>query len=303
MTKARDMPVLTERPIIGILAHDPSQFLLKANFAHSSKVVESYVKFMEQGGARVVPIMLDKDADYYDMMFQATNGLILPGGSAEVTNSGYERAAKEMYERALASPDYYPIWGECLGLEQLLEFGTEMQDFLKPCEAENFTHQLIPHPTEWAESHIGKSMPSDIYHVLTTESLAFNNHQNCVTPDQFEKFDLGAFWRPLSVNTALDGQEFHSFVEARQFPFWGLGFHPEKAIYEWSTELTSIPHTVNAIKAGAFFAQFFVQECRKNDHHFESREMEEKFLINNFKSEFVGRMGVDYKMMNVYLFN
>ena len=48
----------------------------------------SYVKFLEQAGARVVPIFIQRDEAYYRRMFNLTNGLLVPGGAANLAESG-----------------------------------------------------------------------------------------------------------------------------------------------------------------------------------------------------------------------
>lgn len=40
---------------------------------------------MESAGARVVPILLDREPSYYDNLVQSVNGLLFPGGGDELT--------------------------------------------------------------------------------------------------------------------------------------------------------------------------------------------------------------------------
>eukprot|EP00095_Tigriopus_kingsejongensis_P003580 maker-scaffold140_size315649-snap-gene-2.20 protein:Tk03580 transcript:maker-scaffold140_size315649-snap-gene-2.20-mRNA-1 annotation:"AGAP007890-PA" len=299
MSKAKYLPIMTERPIIGIIALEKSPKLSTYYPQLNSTVGASYVKFLEQGGARVVPVHINQDDAYYDKMFQSTNGMLFPGGFVLVNNSDYERAAFHMYRRAVASLDYYPIWGTCLGFEQLLIFNTKMEWYLEDCDAENLPVKLKFNPGEWENSHVAQSMPAEIATSLAEEAIAFNNHELCVTPSKFREYGLAEFWRPLATNRDHNGLEFHSFVEARTQPFWGLHFHPEKAVYEWNPSLSQLPHSLSAIKVAAFLAQFFVQECRKNNHTFESREDEEAHLIDNVRQAYTGRQPINYKLMDV----
>jgi gamma-glutamyl hydrolase len=51
------------------------------------------------------------------------NGLLLPGGGQNLCDGPYAEAGKFLLERAkLANEegDYFPVWGTCLGFEQLL---------------------------------------------------------------------------------------------------------------------------------------------------------------------------------------
>lgn len=57
----------TDSPVIGILAQEYVRFpvfhLMFPN--HTSYIAASYVKMVESSGARVVPIMIGKDREYY----------------------------------------------------------------------------------------------------------------------------------------------------------------------------------------------------------------------------------------------
>lgn len=91
-------------------------------------------------------------------------------------------------------------------------------------------------------------------------------------------------------------------MEAKDYPIWGSQFHPEKNPYEWTRNYDNIPHSKEAIEAASFFANFFVQQTRKNHHKFQDRQMEEEYLIYNYSPAFTGRENVDFSMQQVYLF-
>ena len=96
--------------------------------------------------------------------------------------------------------------------------------------------------------------------------------------------------------------EFVAGFEAHNYPIWGTQFHPEKNPYEWTRKYQNIPHSKDAIKVASFFADYFVEEARLNWHAFESRQLEEEYLIYNFNPEFTGREPIDFAMQQVYLF-
>lgn len=64
-----------EYPIIGILAQEISYALEQVYPGqYKSFIAASYVKFVEGGGARVVPIFIDKPREYYKDMMKKVNG-------------------------------------------------------------------------------------------------------------------------------------------------------------------------------------------------------------------------------------
>jgi len=66
-------------------------------------------------------------------------------------------------------------------------------------------------------------------------------------------------WRVTAVNKDRQGLEFVSSFEHKQYPIYGVQFHPEKNAYEWKVT-SKIPHTAKAISVGQYFANFFINE-------------------------------------------
>ena len=82
------------------------------NSSYKSYIAASYVKFVESGGARVVPVLIDQPDEYYQMIFNSTNGLVLPGGTQEFDNSGtvdliIVDSETSRYRTKLIGPTYY----------------------------------------------------------------------------------------------------------------------------------------------------------------------------------------------------
>ena len=57
------------------------------------------------------------------------------------------------------------------------------------------------------------------------------------------RFGMEKFWTPLSWNWDRYSLEYLSSIEAIDYPFVGVQFHPEKNIYEWSSREPRIPHS------------------------------------------------------------
>lgn len=98
-------------------------------------------------------------------------------------------------------------------------------------------------------------------------------------------FDLEKQWKILSWNHDMYGTEFVSSIEHRQYPFYGVQFHPEKVVYEWIRH-RNISHTPNAVMASQWFAKFFVDETRQNLNRFAGVDEENRYLIYNFQPTF-----------------
>lgn len=78
---------------------------------------------MEAAGARAVPIPWDASSATLQSYFNATNGLLFPGGGTNLHTGAYRATGAELLRLATAANeagDVYPVWGTCLGFEELM---------------------------------------------------------------------------------------------------------------------------------------------------------------------------------------
>ncbi|XP_033964730.1 gamma-glutamyl hydrolase-like isoform X2 [Pseudochaenichthys georgianus] len=273
----RSKAKINERPIIGILAQN-SRYLPPNSTGY---IASSYVKFLESGGARVVPIMVNRGAEEYKRLFNSINGVLLPGGAANITSSGYQRASKIFYELAIEANkrgDYFPVWGTCLGYEQLTVL-TSGEKLLTRTNTSGVSLPLL-FTKEAKQSRMFKSFPAELMEALASEPLTENSHKWSVSVlSHNTNKDLKNFYKVLSTNT--DGEiEFVSTVEAYDYPIYGTQWHPEKNAFQWRRPYIS--HSPSAVMTTFYMAQFFVNEARKNFHTFESEKEERSALIYNY---------------------
>ena len=83
----------TDRPIIGVFAQPHHN-------SSSEYIAASYIKWIEAGGGRAVPIPFKStDTAALEKTFNSINGLLYPGGAGFTLSSG----AKQMYDMAIAA--------------------------------------------------------------------------------------------------------------------------------------------------------------------------------------------------------
>ncbi|CAL4063808.1 unnamed protein product [Meganyctiphanes norvegica] len=273
------------RPIIGILAQEPGKKMKQIVPKYKSYIAASYVKFIESGGARVVPIMIDQKDSYYEDLVKNLNGIVFPGGGASITSSsGYGRAGRKLYDLVLESGrkgNPIPLWATCLGFEMLMYLaadGPTKYEVLTSCKASDISLPLIL--KDWKKSKFMGSAPESVVAPLTSMDITSNFHKYCVTPQTFVKYGLNNDYTVISNNFDTNGLEFISTVEHKTLPIYGQQWHPEKNMFEW--KYSSISHTPEAIHVGLYFAQFFGDQARKNSNSFSSRTEERKHLIYNY---------------------
>ncbi|XP_060766751.1 zgc:171566 [Neoarius graeffei] len=277
---------LNYRPVIGVLAQENLESDHQAKGA--SYIAASYVKYLESAGARVVPIRINETEEEYSKLFYSINGLLLPGGDVDLQKSQFSRVAKIFYELAIKAndaSDYFPIWGTCQGFQQLTVL-TSNKNLLTSTNTKAVTLPLIFAPGA-QNSRLFKSFPKDLLNSLASENITSNFHSWSMSTQNFTRnVKLKRFYKVLTTNT--DGRkEFISTMEAYQYPFYAVQWHPEKSPFEW-IDKPGMVHSISAITASFYTASFFVSEAMKSQHHFPTPSDEEKALIYNYVPVFKG---------------
>ncbi|CAN7938101.1 unnamed protein product [Ixodes hexagonus] len=207
----------TDRPIIGILAQ---RYYGGGNFsANATYIAASYVKFVELAGARAVPVFIDEPDAYYVKLFNSVNGILFPGGSANLTISGYSRAGSILYKLAVQANDngtHFPLWGTCLGFE-LLTVLTSGKSVLQACSAHDLAASLNM-SADFRRSRLYDGLPKKLEKAVRTTPITYNAHSWCLTPENFSAFGLNSFYKALSTNRDQNGIVFISSMEGKLVP-------------------------------------------------------------------------------------
>ncbi|KAM6215929.1 gamma-glutamyl hydrolase [Rhynchocyon petersi] len=286
----------TEKPIIGILMQRCRNQMKNLGKYY---IAASYVKYLESAGARVVPVRLDLTDQEYEKLFKSINGILFPGGSVNLRTSGYAKVSRIFYKAALQSfdnGDYFPVWGTCLGFEELTVLVSDML-LLTSTDTENMSLPLN-FTGEKFQGRMFQNFPQDLLLSLSVEPLTANFHKWSLSMKNFTANEkLKTFFKVLTTNT-VNKIEFVSSMEGYTYPVYAVQWHPEKPPYEWGTELIS--RSPNAVKTAFYLAEFFVSEARKNNHHFDSEDEERKALIYQFDPTYTGNIST---FQQVYIFD
>ncbi|KRX03545.1 hypothetical protein PPERSA_12675 [Pseudocohnilembus persalinus] len=246
-----------------------------------SFIPASYVKYLEMAGARVVPIYYDAPKEYYDNLLTKLNGVLFTGGGQYFDNSttlgqnGHYiyKKIKELNDNGI----YFPLWGTCLGYEMLMTFATDFE-----LELGKITGQknVITKIQIVDEDSLFAYMPDQMKFNVQNYYLTYENHQQCVYEDDFYNDEtLSDIFKLISISENDDGRNFVTGVQAKDYPFYGVQFHPEKNSFEWKVNAN---HTLEAVEMEQFYANFFVQQTRRNIQSFKDNEELDKYLIYNW---------------------
>lgn len=267
------------RPVIGIVSQKVTSDYTPKITESSTYIAASYVKFMEMAGAQVVPLLPSYSKKKLLNILQSINGVLFPGGSAPLypNDSGYATVTELVYKTAIGLNDkgvHFPIMGICLGFETLHALASKSnEDTLSPFDAENMPVPL--NLTKHAfESRMLDGLSKKLMQSLMFSPVTLNMHKMGISPDVYKRDKhLMNMFRVLSTNLDYQGKEFVSTIEGIRYPFYGTQWHPEKNIFEWTRE-ERIAHFPDAIKVSQELANFFVNEARRNNQHFDTEKEE-----------------------------
>lgn len=276
------------RPVIGVFSQETDTITDSETIdptveeelsAYRYMIPASYVNWIGQAGGRVLPILLDQPSDYYEDLFTKVSGILFPGGNQGIDPTDiYTEEGEQLWQLAKQANDegtFFPVWGTCLGFEELAVLETGDAGVI----SDDVVAVNLPLPLELtpaaADSRLFSSMPSDVVRDLENEAIAFNSHEHGLLVSEFESDPaLHGFFDLLSVNEAPAGQVFVSTMEAKDYPFYGTQWHPEKNNFEWSqnSDYSNLDHSADAIAASRATAGFFVSEARKSPHVFPEQQ-------------------------------
>lgn len=296
--------VKTDTPVIGVLSQET--YSVNALFPEEefqSYIAASYVKFLEMGGARVVPIWIGRDRAYYEKVVNYTNGLFMPGGATWFNQSnGYADAGQHLYDIAKdrnARGDYFPVWGTCLGMELLVQASLNGLEIRDDCDARKVSLPL-EFKSDFRTSKLFSKTPDHIINILQSENVTYNYHQFCFTESTFSKHGLDEHFKVLSTNLDQNGVEFISSYEHVEYPFFGIQFHAEKNPFEFKFSSPILEHSDAAIEMSQYFSRFIVNLARQSDHAFETRQQMKEALIYNFNPRYTSILNGSYEQLYMF---
>eukprot|EP00349_Pseudokeronopsis_sp_Brazil_P010254 CAMPEP_0202978512 /NCGR_PEP_ID=MMETSP1396-20130829/84905_1 /ASSEMBLY_ACC=CAM_ASM_000872 /TAXON_ID= /ORGANISM="Pseudokeronopsis sp., Strain Brazil" /LENGTH=119 /DNA_ID=CAMNT_0049717495 /DNA_START=671 /DNA_END=1030 /DNA_ORIENTATION=- len=113
----------------------------------------------------------------------------------------------------------------------------------------------------------------DEAYVFEEYAMTLNAHSHGLNLEDYDGTELGQFYRPTSISYDEDGLTFVASMEAFDYPFFGVQFHPEKPMATFY-EATNVNHSERSQYYNRYFADFFVDQARRNFNHFDSFEEE-----------------------------
>lgn len=217
-----------------------------------SYIASSHLKWMKKNNVEFIIIPYDSEnLQYY---FNRIHGLYLPSGGAFAgTQKQYYKACKSLIKMAIKENEkgyYFPVWGCCMGFQQMLIIADGKDNLTDLLGQFNSLHNYMTNidlTQEGKKSKIIKGLDESTFKKITRKKATLNNHKMGISPSDFDNNQgISEFYKNVGNSIDRDGKPFVAIIEAHDYPFYGVQWHPER-----NREMDA-------------FVKFFVKEMRKN---------------------------------------
>lgn len=243
---------------------------------YHSYVMHSYVDFLQSGGARVVPLVMNEPVDVTVEKLKKLNGVFMPGGDGDYLEYGrfvYDRI-KELNDEGV----YLPLWSVCMGYENMLSYiSDDGWDVMGSYEMD-YGSLTLEFTVDPRETQMYSQLGDEAF-LFEDHAITYNSHHWSVDPEVFETDEkLRDMFTVTAISYMPDGRPITASIESDKYPFYGTQFHPEKSSMVWLDD-SDIDHTWLAIKLNSIFNDKFVQLARHSTNYYGTYEEVQKDII------------------------
>ena len=221
------------------------------NVCGDSYIATSHIKWLERFGIKILPIPYNTKK--FKKYIKLINGLYFPSGGAFArTQREYYNSCKSFLQLAIKEnnkKNYFPIWGGCMGMQQLIIIADGFDDhkkLLTKFDSYNNLLLTLDFTEEGLNSKMMMNASRPLIKKLSKKKCTLNNHRMGISPTKFKKHkNINNFYKIISTSIDRNGHTFVSTIEGKYYPFYGVQWHPER-----SSEMD-------------YFAKFFISELKK----------------------------------------
>ena len=253
-------------PIYGILAQplsndDPldtadeyGNFAFTESPALSNSFIKmSHVKYLEQGGARIVPVSYRLNENQISNLLSQLNGIYIPGDSQSILeNERYLNAIKLtlQYAQNANLDGHFPLVAMGYGYIGLMMQGIKGKDSIvvnDEIQQVELNLSLFPNMTYMFDAYNLTQMESILNQVTFDHSLSYTIPLHRFYAESV----LSTVFAPIATinNDKLEQEnEYVALVEGAHFPFFASALSLEKIQFSDATGADGIDHGKQAVK-------------------------------------------------------
>lgn len=270
-------------PIIGIIANTYPETLSMSN---SSVIYSEYVRWLEDAGAKVVPISSWYNDSQIDQLFSQINGVLWQGGMINLTiGSEFVKFNEKVLQKIInlnKKGEYFPLWLTCQGFELIHIILTKDDNCLN-----NFNSWDDITPLQFDEEAIRNTKMFTFFDKndflnLRSKNTTVHYHNYGVNTSLYEKHKiLSDMFKITTFGRDRDGKKYIASIEGLEYPIFGTQFHPEELPYSDSLNKEGVSPS-ESIKISQLFGLSFVEEARKSKNKMNEEELKKWKFINTF---------------------
>jgi gamma-glutamyl hydrolase len=269
--------------VIGIMTIPLSKNTnLKVNYKHlfKSYLPSGYVKWLEQSGAKVVPIPFNWSTRKINNALSQVNGVLFPGGSVDRdTHENFKKYVtcfKQIFNYAVSENNNgstFPLWGTCLGFEflnlMIYDIDTIVTNYVVGNKSLILNIVSGRHQNVKFNLKSNSKLPGKVK--LIKNATIYMNHTYGILTDKKTMEILKPYIHVISTNKDKNNKKYISTIKYKKYPFWGTQWHPEKSAYEFND--SHIDHNIKNIEFSRNWSDFFVYECSKNKNKLTKQDL------------------------------
>ena len=215
------------------------------------------------GGAKVIPFNWRHHMNSIKELMGKINGILFTGGgniiynkSGELTNFAQKVCEIIAYAEELNdNGTYFPIWGTCQGYELLTACRSPKENIFSDYDSNPSISTTIEFEHHAKDSRLftklGSHEGSKIIKDLSENAIALFGHNYGISPETWNsKEELHGYFNLLATSLDKQGKQLVATIEAKDYPFYGIQYHPEKNPFEWIPE--QYVHSLESIQASFY---------------------------------------------------
>ena len=301
---------LNNKPVIGILTIPLAEWSHKMKNQHTinstkakSYLPEAYVRWIENSGARVVPIQYNLTKPIMLGLLAQVNGVIICGESSTknfIKNHfkseihpdmiRWMKSAFVIYEFAKHQnhqDKYFPLLGIGKGYEELYFMEAETNYYKnlsmnKKGKKYKLNNELIKISDKLIKNRVLRLIkPLSKFNPFSKKDVQLWGKKKVIYSTAYYGINIHKKkhdFLTIHAKSRKNNNELAMLYSFKEYPFYGFNFHPEVFHYSWSHNELINKNINETVDFSQKLSYFFVDECRRNNIALVSK----KILIYNY---------------------